>query len=194
MIKRVRAALIAGVLLASNPIFGAVSAREPSAGLRYAQELYDRGDYSGSLSLLDTHATGPEALFLIGRDYYMVGEFRKAGAYLKKATIADPENSEYFDWLGRAYGRRAETSNPFATAPLARKAREAFERAVQLNPRNSEALSDLFDYYLAAPSFLGGGYDKAANVAERMTAIDLSEASSEQSRLSQKRRQLQRGQ
>jgi hypothetical protein len=36
---------------------------------------------------------------------------------------------------------------------------------VQLNPRNMDALSDLFEYYLEAPGFMGGGLDKAAGVA-----------------------------
>ena len=33
---------------------------------------------------------------------------------------------------------------------------------MDLNPRNMEAMSDLFEYYLEAPGFLGGGLDKAA--------------------------------
>ena len=35
-----------------------------------------------------------------------------------------------------------------------------FERAVALDPANREAVGDLFDYYLGAPGFLGGGANK----------------------------------
>jgi hypothetical protein len=38
---------------------------------------------------------------------------------------------------------------------------------VQLNPRNMDALSDLFEYYLEAPGFMGGGLDKAVGVADQ---------------------------
>jgi hypothetical protein len=57
---------------------------------------------------------------------------------------------------------------------------------VQLNPKNTQALSDVFDYYLQAPAVLGGSYDKAGTVAEKMWAVDSSQALFEQWRLSQK--------
>ena len=71
-------------------------------------------------------------------------------------------NADYNLWLGRAYGRRAEISLQLITAPgFATKARQYFERSAQLNPYNLDAQSDLFEYYLEAPGFLGGGFDKA---------------------------------
>ena len=82
---------------------------------------------------------------------------------LEKAFNAQPSNADYALWLGRAYGRRAETSGPFTAPGFASKARQYFEKAARLNPRNLEALSDLFEYYLEAPGFLGGGMDKAQN-------------------------------
>jgi tetratricopeptide (TPR) repeat protein len=59
-----------------------------------------------------------------------------------------------------------------------------------LDPRNSDALSDLFDYYLDAPGFLGGGQDKAAAVAEKISAIDAPEGYFEQAKLAQRRREF----
>ena len=53
---------------------------------------------------------------LMGRNYYMQADYKKATEVLEKAVAADPGNSEYALWLGRAFGRRAETSSPF-TAP-----------------------------------------------------------------------------
>ena len=65
------------------------------------------------------------------------------------------------NWLGRAYGRRAETSNPFTAPGYASKARQMFEKSVALDPSNKEATGDLLDFYLEAPGFMGGGYEKA---------------------------------
>lgn len=71
-------------------------------------------------------------------------------------------------WLGRAYGMKARHAGPLAGFSLARKVHTAFEAAVQLNPSNVDALSDLGEYYVDAPSIVGGGDDKARALAARM--------------------------
>jgi Flp pilus assembly protein TadD len=154
--------------------------------LSRAEDLYQRTNFEGSLSLMNKHATSGPETFLLGRNYFMLGDFKKASEYLQTAVAAEPSNSEYIDWLGRAYGRRAETANPLMAPALASKAREAFETAVQLNSSNTDALSDLFDFYLNAPGFLGGGADKAGAVASRMSAVDPSQAYFEEARLAEK--------
>jgi tetratricopeptide (TPR) repeat protein len=134
---------------------------------------------------------GSEVHALIGRSYYMIGDPKKASEHFEQAVHLSPANSEYQTWLGRAYGRRAETSS-FLTAPRwATKARDAFEKAVELNPRNMEAISDLFEYYLEAPGFLGGGLDKAEELTRRMAALNPAEYYWAQARLAQKRKQFQ---
>jgi tetratricopeptide (TPR) repeat protein len=158
--------------------------------LKEAEQLYQRTQYEESLALLNQRATDAPTNFLVGRDYFMSGNFKAAVDHFQKAIAADPKNADYVDWLGRAYGKRAEISNPFQAPMLASKARQAFESAVQLDPRNSDALSDLFDYYLEAPGFLGGGYDKAEAVAGRIETIDLSEGYFERAKLAQKRKEF----
>ncbi len=155
-----------------------------------AEKLYNRTQYEASLALIGKHANGGPANFLIGRDYFMTGDFKSAVDHFQKAIAIEPANAEYLDWLGRAYGKRAEMSNPFQAPILASKAREAFERSVELNPKNSDALSDLFDYYLDAPGFLGGGYDKAQGLIAKIAVVDPSEAYFEQAKLAQKRKEF----
>lgn len=157
--------------------------------LTRAEDLYQHTNYEGSLALLNKNTQDAATNFLIGRDYLMQGGPKKATEFLQKATQEEPDNSDYMDWLGRAYGKRAETSS-FVTAPgFASKAREAFERSVELDPKNSDALSDLFDYYLDAPGFMGGGYEKAMAVADKMAAIDPPEGYHEKAKLAQKRKE-----
>ncbi len=155
-----------------------------------AEELYKRTSYEESLALLDKHSADPAVNFLLGRDYFMTGEFRKASDCLEAAVAGSPNNSEYLDWLGRAYGKRAELSNPLLAVGLASKARQAFEKSVQADAGNKDALDDLFDYYLEAPGFLGGGYDKAAGVAEKISAIDPGEGFYDKFKLDQKRKEF----
>lgn len=158
--------------------------------LREAERLYNSTQYEASLGLLDKHATDSATNFLMGRDYFMTGDFKAAVDRFLKAAAVDPKNGEYMDWLGRAYGKRAEVSNPFQAPMLASKARQAFEQAVQLDPKNSDALSDLFDFYLDAPGFLGGGYDKAEAVAFKIAAVDPTEGYFERAKLAQKRKEF----
>ena len=162
-----------------------------ASDLSKAEDLYKHTDFEGSLSLLDKHSADPSTNFLVARDYFMLGDFKKAAEYLQSAASQQPGNSEYMDWLGRALGERAESSNPLMAPGLASKAREAFEKAVDLDPRNLDALSDIFDYYLEAPGFLGGGFDKALAIAERTAKLDPAQAYFERAKLAQKRKEFQ---
>ncbi len=157
--------------------------------LNQAEELYRQTAYEASLSLLDKNTTNARSLFLIGRDYFMLGEFKKSSDYLQKASTAEPGNAGYLDWLGRALGRRAESATVVTAPVLASKARQAFERSVELDPKNSDALSDLFEYYLEAPGFLGGGYEKALSIANQIAALDPAEGYLEKAKLAQKRKE-----
>jgi tetratricopeptide (TPR) repeat protein len=141
-----------------------------------ARRLYDATEFRQSLHVLSAIPDkNAEVQELTGRNHYMLGDFKRASEALEQAFQAQPSNADYALWLGRAYGRRAETSGPFTAAGWASKARQCFEKAARLNPRNVDALSDLFEYYLEAPGILGGGLDKAQAVAGQMAHLDASE-------------------
>lgn len=156
-----------------------------------AEELYRRTDYRASLALLaETDHQSAAGYGLAGRDYFMLGDYKKATEAFQKAFALEPSKSEYAHWLGRSFGRRAETSGPFFAPMHASKARAYFEKAVALDPGNEEALNDLFDYYLEAPGFLGGGYDKAEAIAERIAQRNPAEGYFAQAQLADKRKQF----
>jgi len=83
-----------------------------------------------------------------------------------------PNNSNYWMWLGRAYGEKADNSNFLSAYGWAKKARSAFERAASADPRNVPALTDLAEFYAAAPSIVGGGTDKARQTATQLATLD----------------------
>ena len=159
--------------------------------LARAASLYNSTDYHGALNaLVPMQSRTAAANLLIGKSYYMLGDFKKATDAFHQAASMDPGNSEYHHWLGRAYGRRAESGNPLTAPGHASKARQNFEKAVQLDPKNSEALNDLFDYYLQAPGFLGGGLDKAQALLPKIKAIDSAEFSFAQAQIAEKRKEF----
>ena len=155
--------------------------------LQQARVLYDHTEFQASLQvLLQLPAKDAAAHDLIGRNYFMLGDYKRAACSFHDALAAGPADSDRYLWLGRAYGRRAEHGSPLTAPAHASKARQNFEKAVELNPRNLEALSDLFEYYLEAPGFLGGGVDKAATLARRIAQLDPAEAHFAQYRLAEK--------
>lgn len=159
-------------------------------GLQRAEDLYKKTDYKESLALLREIPSHQAAAFnLMGRDYFMLGDYKRATEAFQKALAIDPSSSDNAHWLGKAYGRRAETSSPFLAPMNASKARQYFEEAVRLDPADEEALNDLFDYYLQAPGFLGGGFDKAEQVAKRIAERNQAEGYFAEAQLADKRRQ-----
>jgi tetratricopeptide (TPR) repeat protein len=156
-----------------------------------ARKLYDSTEFEQSLKVLQAvPQKDAEVWELIGRNHYMLADYHRASEALEKAAVADPNNSRIALWLGRAFGRRAETSSVFTAPKHASKARQYFEKAVELNPKNLEALSDLLEYYLEAPGFLGGGFDKAQGVAEKMSSIDPAEGHWAKAKLAEKHKEF----
>lgn len=162
-----------------------------SAEIETARKYYNCTKFGASLKVLDAIPDkDAAALDLMGRNYFMQRDYKRAAESFEAVLKLEPRDSMAALWLGRSYGRRAETSSPFTAPIYASKARQGFERAVQLDSRNLEALSDLFEYYLDAPGFLGGGMDKAEAWVPRIAAVDAAEACWAQAKLAEKRKQV----
>ena len=103
-----------------------------------------------------------------------------------RADLA-PTMSAYHLWLGRAYGdRRPTPSTPSKPIGLAKKVHSEFERAVQLDSDNLDALSDLGDFYVEAPGIVGGGKKKAQDVARTLQQHSPPQAYQLQGRVAEK--------
>lgn len=75
-------------------------------------------------------------------------------------------------WAGRAYGRQTMQANMLMKPKWAGRTRDAFERAVALDPGLVDARFDLMQYYLMAPSIVGGGRDKADEQIAAIAGLD----------------------
>src|SRR6185295_9609224 len=91
-------------------LFTAMLSAAP-ADLDRANQLYERTQYSEALKLLVPLPPTAPILEAIGKNYFMTGDFKKAQDAFEKAIAMDPNGSSYYHWLGRTYGRRAETSS-----------------------------------------------------------------------------------
>jgi len=117
---------------------------------------------------------------LLCRVFYSVEMAEAAIAECQAAATDAPasrsESSQAQMWLGRAYGMKAAAANPVTAFRLARKVVAAFEQAVALDPRNVAALSDLGEYYVAAPAMVGGGLAKARRLAADVMPVSPTKA------------------
>lgn len=116
--------------------------------------------------------TDAESYNLLCRAYFTLEEWDRGIAACERARNLDPENSLYQLWLGRIYGEKADRAGLWSAAGLAKKTRMAFERAVELDPRNWEARTDLAEFYLEAPGIVGGGKEKARAQADAIMPLN----------------------
>src|SRR4051812_43402834 len=140
---------------------------------------------------LSDNPSSAETHNLLSRVYLSLGKLDPAVKESEAAVQADPQNSSYHLWLGRAYGQKAEKANPFAAIGLAKRAREQFEKAVELNANDSLARTDLAEFYLESPSIVGGGKDKALKEAETLAVNDQPASLWVQARLDEKNKDFQ---
>ncbi len=149
-----------------------LSARFLLADATQAKALLQRGrvdEATTSLrAILAAQPGDAQAHQLLCRIYYAQEMADNAIHECELATSSAPASSDNQMWLGRAYGFKASHANPLSALNLAVKVRVAFERAAQLDPENIHALNDLGEFYVAAPSIIGGGIDKAQALAARM--------------------------
>jgi len=105
----------------------------------------------------DTSALYRQAQELMRRE-----QFAAAIPILEKCVAAEPRNSKFHQWLGRALGLEAARNGIVSGAMSVRKVRAELEKAIELDPLNLEARQDIAIMYRAIPGFLGGSNAKAA--------------------------------
>jgi Flp pilus assembly protein TadD len=178
-----------GLGVAALVVASAAAPVDASPELADAQKMFRRTNYLGAIELLKP-LTGKDAAAagLVGQSYLMLGNAGKAVEFLNKAVQLEPTNAGYNLWLGRAYGRKAEVDFPLTAPRDASKARASLERALELDPESPDATDDLFEFYLQAPGFLGGGFDKAARMADKISKRDPAEGEFARARLAEERK------
>ena len=111
-----------------------------------------------------------QAHLLLCRAFFSELQIDLAVGECERAVQLLPKSSAAQDWLGRAYGIKADREGPMTGLKLAHKVRDAFAAAVADDPKSDAAADDLAEYYIGAPAIVGGGVDKAMALAARIEA------------------------
>jgi len=175
-------------------LFGALTAVSSAAEPASPAELLSVGRVDDALRVLrDRVQTAPsdaQAYNLLARTYFYMGRWEEAAAAAERAVALEPSASDYQLWLGRAVGEKAAHASFVTAVRMVPRIRGAFERAVQLDGANAAARTDLAEFYMEAPSFLGGGKDKALAQAEMLASQDEAAAHWIKARLAERGKQF----
>lgn len=101
-----------------------------------------------------------------------VGQLEKAVDVLEKSVAAKPKDAVRHYWLGAAYGTAAQQGGMLKAMSAGPKAKDEFEKAVELDPNYLEPRFALIGFYLMAPGFMGGGEEKAKAQANEIKKRD----------------------
>src|SRR5580658_8319818 len=168
--------LLALLLASQTSVLAAV---KQSDGLEAGRRAYESSDYSKAVLELQTAAAketqNGEIQLLLTKSYLELQERDAAITSAERAVAIDPKSSVYHEWLGRAYGEKADHSSMFSALGLARKTHREFEVAVELDEKNFPARQALIEYYCEAPGIVGGGEEKAKPEIDKLQAMDASE-------------------
>ncbi len=176
---------VAALLAASMTFWAAAHAHASPRGalspaLAQANAALQAGEADKALALLQSlpksNDDAAQAANLECRVRLTLEQWSLAVPKCEQAVQLDDQNSGYHDWLGRALGQKAAQASFLTAYPLAKRTRAEFEESVRLDPRNADALADLGEFYEQAPGVVGGGIDKAEEIAKRLETVDPAQA------------------
>jgi tetratricopeptide (TPR) repeat protein len=150
-----------------------------SEAFETGRRAYENGDYGKAVLELQAAAAkepqNGEIQLLLTKCYLELQERDAAITSAEKAVAIDPKSSVFHEWLGRAYGEKADHASMFTAPGLARKTHREFEIAVQLDEKNFAARQALIEFDCAAPGLVGGGEEKAKPEIEKLETMDAAE-------------------
>jgi tetratricopeptide (TPR) repeat protein len=172
-----------------------VAGQSTRDGLSDVNAALQAGEADRALTLLGSlppqAANSAEAHNLHCRVLFTLEQWEAANTECAQAVNMDRNNSNYHLWYGRTLGESADRASFISAYGLAKHARAEFELAVQLDPRNAEALADLGEFYSEAPGVVGGGTDKAAGVAAQLDHVDPARAHELRSAIARQNKDLE---
>jgi tetratricopeptide (TPR) repeat protein len=165
--------LIFPLLLLSCSLFAQSSKIDQGKNLFEAKKYEEASKIFSAVD--DENKDYAAAQYYLGRIAFDKKEYDDAADYFEEAVEANDKVADYHDWLGNTYGTIAQDANMIKQGMLAPKMKSAWENAIALDPKNLSARKSLIQFYLQAPSIMGGSIDKAKEVAKQIVKLNPAE-------------------
>jgi tetratricopeptide (TPR) repeat protein len=166
-------AFMCGNLLLSTSL--AIAAEQPVA-VTSPLSFIESGHFKRARALVEqryrANPGDPETLWLMSQLKQEYHDLNSALDFAERALAANPQNSRYHLRVAMAAGEMAEKASFLRQISLGRRFKKEIDAAIALDPNNVDALLLLMEYYLQAPSIIGGDKTKAHAIPDRILRID----------------------
>jgi tetratricopeptide (TPR) repeat protein len=139
------------------------------------QALLEAGHWKRLRQIAEPLAANPkdaQAAYLLSCAKTAFGDLDGALELAQRAVSLEPGNSQYHLQLGVAYGRKANKASFLKAMSLGGQYKTEVKKAVELDPKNLDALWELMEFYWHAPGIAGGDQKKARTLADDIMRIN----------------------
>ena len=98
-------------------------------------------------------------------------DWEEAVKYYKKLKKLKPTEANYFFKYGASLGMHASEVNKVKALGMVSDVKDAFEKAIELNPKHLGARWGLIEFYLHLPGILGGSESKAISYSSELMQL-----------------------
>jgi hypothetical protein len=156
-------------------LLGACHAAAQNPAQSPAESFIESGHWKRARSLveprLQQNPNDALANYLLSMIRNAFGDRATPLALAEKAVALDSKTAKFHRQLAEVLGVTAQHANPLEQLFLARRFRKEIDTALDLDPRDTQALRDLLEFYLVAPGIVGGDPGKAPPLAKRIIEI-----------------------
>ena len=166
--------------LAIGSFFGFINVGLYAQTIAEGEALFQKGKFKEARAIFDEILKKDENNAEAHSDLGMVFLNRRSPEYdlekavdeTEKAVALNPNNSDFQYNYGAALGMKTQNAGIFKQAFLAPKVKKAFLRTVELNPKHIQGRIALAQYYMMAPSIMGGSEEEAWKQIEEVIKLD----------------------
>ncbi len=168
--KRIVRAIVVSIVAIS--LFHQMQAQIDSTGIK----LIEQRKYADAKIFFEAkvkaNKNDAESHYQLARVLLIQRNYDDAEDAIDDALDLNDKDARYHLVRGQILGSIAQNANIFKQGILAPKVKNAFLRAVELDPTLIEARSGLFNYYSMAPGIMGGSEEEALKQADEIIKLN----------------------
>jgi tetratricopeptide (TPR) repeat protein len=144
----------------------------PQSNFEKAEKLFHAKKYEEAQlifeSVLKSKPSDVKTLEYLGEIAAHQKAWVKGAEYFKELKVLKPAEADYFYKYGGCLAMRAVEVNKIKAFGMVGDMKEAFEKAIVLNPKHVQARWALIEIYLQLPGILGGSESKAIGYSSEL--------------------------